>query len=687
MYKQNFLSNAKQKLEMYDELLADWYAKSSLILSDEEIKNDELHIGYNCIESSTSVMKYFLLSGIPMYVSNSLLSDIRMSCKSSGLKINMYVYGEPHRIKWDSPEMANKMRTWREAIENTKRSSSVFDYRDSFNTNNTKDSIMASTMYFNKAELEHKRTLSKVSFLIEFKCKKNDEEIYGMVNALRDFKAYCGNNDIKVKELKTNLLDWMSHIGIFSITTVKEISRYTCKKVVTDDVLARFTSYKQGLLGDTGVCMGIDILSGSPVLKKFKADPDEPENWLIAAQTGGGKSYYVKTLITYLLAEGHIVSVMDYEGDEYTNLAAYIANGNSEDVKIISMGKGSSVYFDPIEIAQLTGDQDVDSELKDTASGYVLAMFRLLVAGTDGNLSVAENRVISSALRNVYERAGVTDDKTTWIKSRGLRIRDVYEEIKYLRDQRYFDDGVDTELYKHKAAVHIVDSAFTYFEEGEEKYSTFLQPMSINDLHNAKFIVFQFGMRGAVASQTDPVILALKQLSVANISIQISNYSKYVLKKFNVKVWEEYQRWGQINGSAEIIINAMTGGRKRGDINLLISNDISSLLDKNNKVSETLTQNFQGMCIGGIYDKEIRERFCAKFGVQEIEPLLARIGKANNSKSSKKRMLKNSSIVENKFKHSFCYISGSQQAVVKVQLPASIAKSKLFRTGVDVEIK
>jgi len=47
-------------------------------------------------------------------------------------------------------------------------------------------------------------------------------------------------------------------------------------------------------------------------------------------------------------------------------------------------------------------------------------------------------------------------------------------------------------------------------------------------------------------------------------------------------VWEEYQRWGDIKGSAEIIGNAMTGGRKRGDVNLIITNDVAAIIDKNN---------------------------------------------------------------------------------------------------------
>ena len=112
--------------------------------------------------------------------------------------------------------------------------------------------------------------------------------------------------------------------------------------------------------------------------------------------------------------------------------------------------------------------------------------------------------------------------------------------------------------------------------------------MSANELYKAKFIVFSFGMKGATDSATDPTILALKQLSVAYVNIQISNYCKYVRHCFNVKVWEEFQRWGAAQGSSDTISNSITGGRKRGDVNFIITNDLASMLDDSNLLNTKL---------------------------------------------------------------------------------------------------
>ena len=190
-----------------------------------------------------------------------------------------------------------------------------------------------------------------------------------------------------------------------------------------------------------------------------------------------------------------------------------------------------------------------------------------------------EERVISTAIQRMYDSAGVTERKETWHRSKGLRLSMVYDEIKAMVESKELVDS-DADNVKHKAAMKLSETSAMYFEPGESKSGTFANPMSANELYKAKFIVFSFGMKGAASSLNDPTILALKQLSVAYVSIQISNYCKYVKRCFNVKVWEEYQRWGEAQGSADIISNVMTGGRKRGDVNFIITNDLASMLDE-----------------------------------------------------------------------------------------------------------
>lgn len=670
-------SKFKDKLAMYDMIIANLIAGKAIIQPSQRLNNSQLAIGFSNIASETHITKYYLINGFPDFLQERLFDNIRNKCLRPGVKINFYTYSTPYKINWESPEMRNRLSIWRRYTNDNSGDIDVFDYRSQNDSAKRANRIYLSTKYLNEAELEHKRSLMLVSFLIEVTARRDDESILNMMEAIKTLKDIGVQSDLRFDELSVNMIDWGKYLDPFSMQTTKELDRRVVKRVMTDDLLANFNSYRQGRVGNKGVPLGIDVLSMSPVMREFKEDPDAAENWLVSAETGGGKSFWVKTLITWLFARGFIVVIMDYEGDEYDNLANYIRAGNPDDVKIVSMGKGDTVYFDPCEIPDLTGDPNVDSELKENAINFILAIFRVIVHGMDGTFTQQEEKVLSLGIQRMYDSAGVTEDPTTWYHSKELKLFMVYEEIKYIMESKELVDETDDNA-KHKAAIRIVDAASVYFEEGASKYGTFKNPISANELYKARFIVFSFGMKGATGSMTDPVILALKQLSVAYVNIQISNYCKYVRHCFNIKVWEEFQRWGNAKGSAETIINTITGGRKRGDVNFIITNNLKEMLDESNQFTSTLRQNIQNYAIGKIRDKATRKLFCKTFELQECEISLDRIAKAS-SKVNKSA---------NRYDKAFCIVmDNGKKAIAKAMLPDSLLKSQLFRTGVRVDKK
>lgn len=675
-------SKRQEKLDMYDMILANLLAGTSIIEPSQKLNNSQIAIGFSNISSEEQLTKYFMISKFPDWLQPRIIDTIRKRCMNDGVKINFYFHAQPHKINWDSPEMKNRMHVWRDFSNEHSGPIDVFDYRTQRGESKTRNRMINSTKYLNVAELDYKRSFMKVYFIITVSAKRDEASLANMADTIKAMKSLCSQSDIKLSELRINMIDWVRAVSPFSLNPLKEVIGKISKRVLTDDILANFNSYKQGRVGTNGVSLGIDILSQTPVMRKFKEDPDGADNWLISAATGGGKSYWIKALLTYLIAEGFVCCVMDYEGDEYTNLANFIRAGNPDDVRIVSMGKGSNVYFDPCEIPDLTGDPKVDDESKESAISFIMSIFRLIVKGMDEAFSKEEERVMSLAISRMYDTAGVTDNKETWYRSRGLRLHDVYNEVKQMVETKELVD-IDADNMKHKAAVYIVDAASVYFEPGEAKAGTFKQPMSANELYNAKFIVFSFGMKGAAASSTDPVILGLKQLSVAYVNIQISNYCKYVRHCFNVKVFEEFQRWGEIQGSSETISNSITGGRKRGDVNFIITNDLAAMLDDDNKLCKRLRQNIQNFAIGKIPDSSTREEFCKKFDQQEIALALDNIAKAHSAQQTGSQKISGS---QSRYKNAFCVVmEDGKKAIVKVKLPPALIKSALFRTGVDVK--
>lgn len=664
------------KLDMYDIIFANLFAGNSIIEPDRELDRTHIDIGFSNIASEKYIIKYFLITGLPDWLDFQLFDNIRRNVMLPGIRINFYTYGEPYRINWESSEMKNRLRIWGEYTKEDKdKDLSGLNYRSRRKDLLAKERILESTMYLNKAELDYRRRLIKTSFMIEIACLRDKESLDNMDDSINALKRYCTEKEIKLLELRVNMIDWLQQLWIFSLRSIKEVYRRVSKKILTDDIVANFSSYKQGRLGEDGTPLGLDVNSGALVLKKFKVDPDAAENILISGGTGSGKSLMTKWLLTWLSID-NVITVIDYD-DEYKNLANFIYDGNPKDAITISMGKGSTSYFDPMEIGELTGDEKIDATLKSDAIKYTMATFNLMIAGVDNVLDKWEESVISTAIRNVYDNNGVTDDRSTWKYSTGCKLEDVYEELRLMVvRQEFVDDNMDN--VKHKAAVNALESCKKFFEEGEAYYGTFKSPISIKGIRDANFIVFSFSSN-SVASQENPVLVGLRQLSVANLTTLISNYCKYVRHSFNVKVWEEFNRFGLVKGSADIIGDAITGGRKRGDINLLITNDLSNILDETNPLSAKLEQNFTGYIIGSIPSDNVREKFCNKFNIQEMIEPLKRIYKAN-SEQGKRGRGKGS-----QYKHAFCTImlETGEKAIIKASLPKEILDSKLFRTGVE----
>lgn len=676
--KRKIKAKKGSKLDMYDIIFANLFAGTSIIEPERELDRTHIDIGFSNIASEKYIIKYFLITGLPDWLDFQLFDSIRRNVMSPGIRINFYTYGEPYKINWESSEMKNRLRIWEGYTKDSKENDlSGLNYRARRKDILAKERILESTMYLNRAELDYRRRLIKTSFMIEVACLRDRESLDYMDDCIKDLKRYCLEKEIKLLELRVNMIDWLQQLWIFSLRSIKEVYRRVSKKILTDDIVANFSSYKQGRLGEDGIPLGLDVNSGALVLKKFKSNPDAAENILISGGTGSGKSLMTKWLLTWLSTD-NVITIVDYD-DEYKNLANFIYDGNPKDAITISMGKGSTSYFDPMEIGELTGDEKIDATLKSDAIKYTMATFNLMIAGVDNVLDKWEESVISTAIRNVYDNNGVTDDRSTWKYSTGCKLEDIYEELRLMVvRQEFVDDNMDN--VKHKAAVNALESCKKFFEEGEAYYGTFKSPISIKGIRDANFIVFSFSSN-SVASQENPVLVGLRQLSVANLTTLISNYCKYVRHSFNVKVWEEFNRFGLVKGSADIVGDAITGGRKRGDINLLITNDLSNILDETNPLSAKLEQNFTGYIIGSIPSDNVREKFCNKFNIQEMIEPLKRIYKANSEQGKRGRLR------ESQFKHAFCTImlETGEKAIIKATLPKEILDSKLFRTGVEIK--
>lgn len=513
---------------------------------------------------------------------------------------------------------------------------------------------------------------------------------------IREVLNTCSSAGIKITRVEGDLPDFLRSFSPFSLELNMNVLKQVGNTTIPDELLARFSSYDQGKVGKRGMYWGTDIYSGFPVFKEVKKNVVDAENLLITAETGGGKSFFVKGLLIQFLGNPKFNgTIMDIEGFEYLFLAGFIANYDS--VVVLNMAEGTGSYFDPVEI-NVTGDEELDKDMFAFSKSFTLAVLKTLLGK-----NLIENDwssvIVNDAVSKTYASRGVTMEPETWGNSKGLTLFDVYENMKSLYKEVLNVDGTRKDLgglysdmykedeefvqaYKknkgYRNALDLViaklSAYFEPLEKGGTRSDVFKSRVSLADIRDAKLVVCSFGMAGKSADMVDPVQMSLSQLSAANISHIRSLFSQ-AKGKYNFKLWEEFQRWGAFPDSEKTITTALTGGRKLGDVNIIVTNWVRKLLDDD---KFGIFGNTTSFAIGAIDDSETREMLCKRLSIPLLQQDLDRIvtGKGNNESFASDKEV--TSIYDKAF---LVRLDKSVTTITKMIMPEHIAKSSIFRTG------
>lgn len=658
----------KESISLYDNLVYTHLVKDK---TADSIKmstvGDNLaidQVGYYQGDTATFL---YLLDDLPNYLHIDFKSRLRHECKGD-VRVTFVNRLVPHRIAWNSPEMQSKMRILSGAAEEfAEKDVNAFNMHANLGTMRRQEWIQESLQYLSSADVDRNRALFKMSMLMMIQGTRGDD-FDESVKAIMSYSEHLGIIWHRVLYNIPAVLAYYMPWG----QTVKEGGNTNYPAfVMPDETLARFNTYSQGTLGTSGVCFGMDIYSSFPVLKRVKASREDAENWLITAETGGGKSYMVKALILQLLAQGYNGTIMDIEGFEYLPLAKEV--GVSSRVQVVNMAEGRGGYFDPVEIPVYSElDLDEATQMRQNSIEFTLALFRVLLGKSydeDDYLGV----VIDDAVSRAYAERGVTENRMTWANSQGMTLFDIYNTIKTLKGYRKNAD-YDLAIDKCIALTN------KYFEPGGTRSALFKNRVAINDIIDSDLVICSFGMAGKSQNSVDEVQMALMQLGAAQLSHQRSIFSK-TKGKFNFKLWEEFQRWGKFPGSEKTLGTALTGGRKLGDVNIIITNVVAELLgaDRFNIFS-----NVTSFLAGAIGDSKVRTELCERLSIPNMLPELNAISTVRNSNDEYKGTAKRTSI----YMYSFlCGLDKSKYAVVKMMLPTHLRESELFRTGVAADME
>lgn len=650
--------------------------------------------GNDLFSGKDYITSFFTIDGYPNEISIDFKDSIRQQSKD-GVRISFISTFEGTRIQWDSAQMRSKLKTWKTIDEDTE-DVDEFNLMQNISLLDNNNWRKQSLVYLSDADIRRNRKLFKYRTIMVISGKRGSS----FDSTIKEVQNYCKSSGIKITRVEGDLKEYLKAFSPFSFEYTDNILKQVGNNTIPDEILARFSGYNQGKVGKRGMYWGTDIYSGFPVFKLVKKNKVDAENILISAETGGGKSFFLKVLVLQFLAESNFNgTIMDIEGFEYLPIAEFLAN--NDNVVVLNMAEGQGKYYDPVEI-KLTGDDLLDRDMFSFSKSFTLAILKTLLGKQFIENNDWSSIIVNDAVSKTYASKNITLDKNTWENSKGLTLFDVYNNMKNLYKEVLNSDGTRKDLsgiysdmsksdydfiqkYKenkgYRNALDLVIAKLSIYFEPLEKGGTrsdvFQNRVSLEDIRKAKLVVCSFGMAGKSADMVDPVQMALSQLSAANISHIRSLFSQ-AEGKYNFKVWEEFQRWGAFPDSEKTITTALTGGRKLGDVNLIITNNLRELLDKDRF---GIFQNTTSFAIGAIDDNETRQKLVDRLTIpllkKDLDKLVTNKGN-NESFSSSSDESSTSSIYDKAF---LIRLDKSVTTITKMSIPEHIAESRLFKTG------
>ena len=666
-----------------------------------EIRNRNMYVDLlGTYSGYDNVSYYYTIDSYPTELENSYRTTLRGECLF-GVHISFISQFDKYSIEWNSARIRARLRNWK-ISETDDGDVDEYNLHSNLQQLDTQDWRKDSLVYLSTADIRRKRKMFKFRSMMIISGKRGTDfnrSVVAVTNLMQSmgihFTRITGDIPLYLRTFSPFMNQY--NASVFDNTGVVALP---------DELLARFNTYSQGMVGRDGIYWGTDIYSCFPCLKMVKQTTESTENWLITAESGGGKSFFCKGLLVQLCADDKFNgTIMDIEGFEYIPLANYLSRNSN--VVVINMAEGSGAYFDPVEII-VTGDEELDRDMYGLSISFTISMFKCLIGDIQEEDEWTEI-VINDAISLAYAGKGVDSARfETWELSKGMTIYDVYSTLKSLKMGVNADStravgayfarsmyeehlGINKSLTQNdvnrlilsnegyqKAIDMCIAKVSRYFEDNGVRSNMFRNRIKAEDVRDSKLVICSFGMAGKSESSVDATQMALMQLYAANISHLRSIFSKQA-GKFNFKLWEEFQRWGGFPDADKTINVALTGGRKLGDVNIIVTNKVVEMLD-NDRFG--VFSNLTSIAIGAIGDSKVREDLCTRLSIPGMLQELDKIADNNKDLSA---YIKGDTLLDNPYKKSFLIgLDRTVYTIARMSISEGLAKSNIFRTGINL---
>lgn len=670
-------------LDFYTSWLAEFNDHDDL--PERSLGTGEFYYTAESIMTNQGIKKMFFIHNLPYEMARYFISDLRYEVSrdverynvaqntDSRVSVNLVIDGEYYNLNLGDRRVKG---VWNSFVRQYKRLEDEMgnrDIKDALKSDRYQKSVVHKVQSFLHIQEAQERNASFYKSKLAVEIVAQDDTL-GRSNdilkvAEKTLASFCMKYNIVVKRTFLDAHNYQRSYSPSASDDKTFIRKKNKGDVWSDDTITSFTVPEHGSVGDKyGTPFGIDIFSGEPVSFDLSKDTNA-KNILLTAGTGEGKSYMAKMNYTFTLPdEKYETIVFDYEGSEYLSLG-YIADAN-----IIGMGGTSGSYVNTMVIAKPVGVDELDVEAKKNAIDMTTTVFNVLADPQKG-MNETQTAIFSDLMTAAYAKVGVGEQPETWELSENLNYFIIYDTLVH-----DFINGNNTTAIENHGLEELKkfrNVLKPFFEENGLFSSWFETPVSINDFMANKHNIFNFGMGGKSEILQNDRAIVLKQLFAAHLTLMKAARNK--ARGIHTVVYlEELQRYLAQPFSGQIVKSFVSGGRKLGMINYLITNDPSGLISSADIDSPLVQDNVSAIVsgitmfiLGALYQNDM-DGLIDTFGLDKAEGYLQHLVD-----------VKENDVQRGGYKHTFFIKYKGQSTILKAVVNPALDDLPLYTTDVN----
>ncbi|MEK6860671.1 MAG: DUF87 domain-containing protein [Nanoarchaeota archaeon] len=360
-FEQEIINEIIGKLEDFDVIIDEEILVETIFLKEYIEDNQEKPLKYQ---------KVLYAHGYPRSVENGFLDKL-VSCSGNfdfSIHINPYPI-EQMIVRLNKELQKQRADLYAVKIKNQLSPSLEIKYQD---TRNTLERLQKGD-----------EKLFDVSLYIN--CRANNEDALTLLT--RKLESQLNSLLIIPKKPNFRMID-----GIKSCQPLAK-NYLGIKRNITTTALSAFFPFTSSFqkFDKSGVWLGIDS-NNIPIIRDIFSLSNP--NGIVLAQSGGGKSYFSKLLITRYLLNGTKVMVIDPQG-EYKSLVSHFKGQR------IDLSRDSDTIINPLD---LMGHNYFEKRLS------LIDLMKIMI----GELTDIQKAFLDKALNETYNKSGITKNPDTW---------------------------------------------------------------------------------------------------------------------------------------------------------------------------------------------------------------------------------------------------------------------------------